>query len=427
MTIRDCPRDDLPPLTLARLAVYWAGINALWAGISAILAGRLQYESLVSPGTEGAALFRIFAAGALVGIAVQPVLAAISDHTVSRWGRRRPYIVAGATLDVVVLVGLAFAPSVLAIAALVLALQVCSQAAQGPYQGYVPDLVARGQFGLASGLIGLMIVIGNVMGYLIGAAAIALGAYRLATMSLGLVEFGAMALTVRAPVPEAPGEPRDGRSWWAIARASIDRELLRDRSFVCFVGSRLAVLTGAAILTNLAPFYLARSLGLEATSAGLILAGMLATVTVGTAIAVLPAARLSDRLGRRQVIVGACALGAGGLVACAAAPTLPIAFAGAAVFGIAMGAFLAVDWALLAGLVPRATAGRSMAISNLATGSAGVIGIALGGSAMDVVGGAARDGSGPRAALLLGAALLVGGGALLRGVREPGRQPLGRR
>ena len=101
--------------------------------------------------------------------------------------------------------------------------------------------------------------------------------------------------------------------------------------------------------------------------------------------------------------------------------SLPVAFAGAALFGVASGTFLAVDWALLSELVPRASSGRFMGISNVATGSAGILAVALGGTVMDAVGGPGRDQSGPRAALVLGAACFALGAVLLRPVREPGR------
>lgn len=62
-----------------------------------------------------------------------------------------------------------------------------------------------------------------------------------------------------------------------------------------------------------------------------------------------------------------------------------------------------------------------MGISNVATGSAGLLAVALGGTVMDLVGGPGRDPSGPRVALAVGAACFALGGLLLWPVREPGR------
>lgn len=416
------PAVALPTTTLVRLSVYWLGIMALWAGLSSILAGRLQFEGLVPAGTEGTALFQMMALGGVLSIVVQPTVGAISDHTVSRWGRRKPYIVAGSLADVVFLVGIATSNTVLAIAAFILVLQLSSNVAQGPYQGYVPDLVPARQVGLASGLIGLMLILGNVTGYVVGAVAIATGQYVLATIGLGVLEVATMAILVSGVREGGVTTPRGERSWAAVALSAWGRDLLRERDFMWFVGSRLLVLTGGSILTNLAPFYLGRSFGLGPAEAGTTMIALVGVVAVGTLASVLPAARLSDRRGRRPVIGFSCLLGAIGLLICATAPTIPVAFAGAALFGISSGTFLAVDWALLSELVPRTSSGRFMGISNVATGSAGVLAVALGGMVMDLVGGPGRDPSGPRVALAVGAICFGLGALLLWPVREPGRR-----
>src|SRR5207237_8875277 len=83
--------------------------------------------------------------------------------------------------------------------------------------------------------------------------------------------------------------------------------------------------------------------------------------------------------------------------------------------GIAVGAFLAVDWALMTDIVPKATSGRYMGISNVVTGAAGPIAIAIGGVAMDRVG--AFDFSlGPRGAFLFALVFYALGALLLRPV-----------
>ena len=74
--------------------------------------------------------------------------------------------------------------------------------------------------------------------------------------------------------------------------------------------------------------------------------------------------------------------------------------------------FLAVDWALMTDIIPKSSSGRYMGLSNVATASAGVLAIAVGGTVMDLVGGPGLDPSGPRAALWM-AVGLIGLGALL--------------
>jgi MFS family permease len=407
---------------LVLLGSYWLGLTAMWVGLGQLLAGRLEFEHLVAPGTEGASLLQITAAGTLLAAGLQPAIGTVSDHAGSRFGRRLPFIVAGSLADIVFLAGVALSSSVLSIAGFFLALQVSSNIAQAPYQGYVPDLVHRDQVGTASGIVGVMVILGNVVGFAVGAAGIASGQYVAAALALGLVELATVALLV-VGVREPPAEAasRGGRGWLAVARSAWGRDVLRRPGFVAAVGVRFALLTASATLVALAPFYLSRVFDMGPQTVGPVLLSLVACVGVGTLVATLPAARVSDRVGRRPVIWVACGLGGLGLLTCALAPTVPIAFAGAVGFGLAGGAFLAVDWAQISELVPRDAAGRFMGIANIATVTAALAATAVGGMVMDIIGGPSRAASGPRAALLFGVACFAVGALLLTRVPETRR------
>jgi MFS family permease len=420
------PTDSLPIGQLVRLSLYWLGLSSIFAGLSAILGGRLEFERLVPAGTEGSALFQMTVFGAVIAAIVQPTVGSLSDYTVSRWGRRKPYIVVGSVLDIAFLVGIATSSTVVTIAAFVALLQVSANMAQGPFQGYVPDLVPARQVGLASALVGLFQILGNVTGFAVGALAVASGQYAVATVALGGIEVVTM-LSVAVGVREGrPAKSRGGRSWARVARDAWGADVLRERSFIWLVGSRLFVLIGSGMLVNLAVFYLVRSLGLaEKSDAGQVYLAVAGLVAIMVLLTVVPAARASDRLGRKPVIYAACTVGACALAIVALAPSVPVALVGAALLGISTGSFLAVDWALMTDIIPKASSGRYMGTSNVATASSGVLATALGGRLMDVVGGLERLGSGPRAAMWLAVRCYVVGAILLHPVREPPRRAAG--
>ena len=73
--------------------------------------------------------------------------------------------------------------------------------------------------------------------------------------------------------------------------------------------------------------------------------------------------------------------------------------------GVASGTFLAVDWALMTDIIPKAASGRYMGISNIAVVAGGPFASVIGGGLIYVFGGAVRSGEGPRAAF--GAAILL--------------------
>ena len=422
------PTKPLPLAHLIRISMYWLGISAVWSGILDIVNNRLQYTGLVPKGSEGLGGLQIALAGTFIAILVQPTIGTISDYTMTRWGRRKPYIFIGAALDVVFLWGVATSNTLPAVAAFVTMLQFSSNFAQGPFQGYVPDLVPAKQVGLASGLIGLMAALGNVAGYAVSAVALVLSqtdpnAFVYGTMAIGLIEFLTM-LSVVLHVDEGKTvKPRAGKSWFAIAREAWGTDILRERSFLWLVGSRFCILTGAALYPIMATFYLAQVFGLDQRAAGDTKLILLGIVGLCVTLSVVPSSRLSDRIGRKKVIYGSCLAGAVGLGMGAVAPTLPVAMAGAALFAVAAGAFLAVDWALMSDIVPKASTGRYMGISNVATASAGTVALALGGAAvMDTVNHAFGYGTGPRAALGFGVVCYILGALLLKPVVERRRE-----
>ena len=536
------PTATLPNGQLVRLSLYWLGLSSVFTALAIILGGRILFEGLGDEAMKATTLFILSFMGTIIAVLVQPTVGSISDYTISRWGRRKPYIFIGSTLDIVFLLGIASSNTVIAIAAFMALLQFSANFAQGPFQGYIPDLVPDKQVGLASALVGLFQVLGTAAGFAIGAIAVATNNFWLGTMALGLLEFVTMlAVVIRVSEGRTP-KAREGRSWRSIAAEAWGTDILRERSFVWLVWSRWFVLMGMTMLTNFALFYFVQSFGIKQVDTGgpmlavlaatvlgnaagfaigaiavatnsfwlgtmalgalefvtmlavvirvnegrtpksragrswrsigaeawgtdilkersfvwlvwsrwFVLMGMnmlinfaifyfaqsfkmkqedtggpmlavLAATVVGTVIAVVPAARVSDRVGRKPVIYAACAVGAVGLGIVAVSPALPVTVFGGLIMGAGFGMFMAVDWALLTDLVPKASAGRYMGISNVATATAGLVGLAIGAVVIDVTNAVIGEGVGPRIAIGLSVPLLAIGALLLRPVEEPQR------
>jgi MFS family permease len=417
------PTHRLPLTHLARLSAYWLGLTAIDAAVGLFVQNRVQFGGLVDPLEVGRTLFLVTVGGAIVSIIVQPTVGYISDFTTSRWGRRKPFIVVGSLLDVVFLLGIAYSNTLIAMAALIILLSFSTNTARGPFQGYVPDLVPDDQVGMASGLVGLMQILGNVTGFLLGSVAAIAGNLPLALVAVAIVELIAMTSVVWRVGKGEPPRSREGRSWARIARETWATDILADRSYVYLVASRLFFLTGGGILVNVVIAYLNQVHGLDQDAANGANIMLLGIVVVANCLAIIPASRLSDRIGRKPVIYGSCAIGAAGVGLAAIAPSVPIALVGGGLFGASAGMFLAVDWALMTDIIPKASSGRYMGLSNVATGASAPISIALGGVIIDVVNTAAGGvGPGPRAAYLVGAALYVVAALLLRPVVEPRRR-----
>lgn len=415
------PTKLLPISHLLRISAYWLGLTAIDAAVTQFNVNRLEFDGWVPTDEVGRTLFLIGVGGAIVGIIIQPTVGYISDFTTSRWGRRKPYIVFGSILDLVFLAGIASANTVLALAAFVLLLQLSTNTARGPFQGYVPDLVAERQVGLASGLVGLMNIVGNVAGFGLIVLAVNLHALPLGLVAVAVLELLTMASVVLRVDKGLPPRPRRGRSWLTIAREAWATDILHERSYVWLLVSRLLFLTGGGMLANFVTIYLRRVWSMGQVEANNWYLVVLAFVVTASVIAVVPASRLSDRIGRKATIYGACAIGGTGIALAAAAPAIPVALIGGALFGAASGTFLAVDWALMTDIIPRASAGRYMGLSNVATGASSPLSTAIGGVVLDLVTSAGGFEVGPRVVFALGVVLFAAAAVTLRPVVEPRR------
>src|SRR6478672_2123808 len=250
------PTALLPIPQLVRISLYWLGLTAIDAAVGLFITNRLEFDHFVPQENVGTTLFLVGIGGSIVGIIVQPTVGAISDYTVSRWGRRKPYIVFGSLLDLVFLAGIATANNVLILGVFVSLLAISTNIARGPFQGYVPDLIAERQVGMASALVGLMQILGNVTGFLLVTIAVSLHRMEFAIAAVAIVELLTMAAVVIRVSPGLPPLDRGGRSWAAIARTAWGTDILRERSYVWLVVSRLFFLMGGAMLVNLVITYL---------------------------------------------------------------------------------------------------------------------------------------------------------------------------
>ena len=378
------PAKALPLWMLVQLSLYWLGLSLIFSALDTVILPE-RFTGLVEAGSVNLAVGVLSFCGAVVAIIVQPTIGSISDYTMSRWGRRKPYIIIGSSLDVLFLAGLAMSNAFLTITAFYMLLQFSSNFAQGPFQGYVPDLVPAPQVGIASALVGIMSVIGPVTGVIIASIPLKLAAagqtpdFTLVTIALGIIELTTAIVTVISVDEGRVAKDRRGRSWGAIALETWGRDVLRERSFVYLVASRLFILAGVAMFVREADLFLNYALGFSADERGTWVQIAALVLGVSVVLVCLPAARLSDRLGRKPLIFAACAIGAVGSAIVLIAPSVQLAIVGGIVIGMAAGTFVAVDWALMSDIIPKADSGRYMGLSNVATGLAGTVAVASAG------------------------------------------------
>ena len=399
------PTEVLPLRQLLQLSVYWFGINSIMGGLGVVV--QKQIPALVAAPWDGPAIAFQSVVTMLMAAAIQPTIGMLSDHTISRWGRRKPYIAIGATLDVLFLIGIGMSNSYLALVTFLIAVQFSSNFAQGPFQGYIPDLVPQKQVALASALVGIMQTGGFVLGTIVITYGVTSGEYLLPLVFLGLIELATAIGTILWVREGRAARDRGGRSWRQIARSAWATDILAEKSFLNLVVSRLMFLAGINMLLGFYILFMERSLGLTTEQEGVWIPVTSGTVALLTLISTIPSAKLSDRVGRKPVIYAACAIGALGMAVTAVAPSIQVFVLGVVAIGVASGTFLAVDWALMTDIIPKAASGRYMGISNIAVVAGGPFASVIGGTLIFFFGGEVRSGDGPRAAFAAAIALFA--------------------
>ena len=96
-------------------------------------------------GADEASLPLLWLAGPLTGLLVQPLIGAMSDRTVSRWGRRTPYFLIGALLCSLGLLLMPMSPTLWFAAGLLWILDAANNVTMEPYRAYVSDRLDESQ------------------------------------------------------------------------------------------------------------------------------------------------------------------------------------------------------------------------------------------------------------------------------------------
>jgi maltose/moltooligosaccharide transporter len=99
-------------------------------------------------GADEGSLPLLWLAGPITGLLVQPIVGAMSDRTVSRWGRRTPYFLIGAILCSLGLLLMPFSPTLWFAAGLLWILDAANNVTMEPYRAYVSDRLNKDQHSL---------------------------------------------------------------------------------------------------------------------------------------------------------------------------------------------------------------------------------------------------------------------------------------
>src|SRR6266852_6618053 len=149
--------------------VFWVANNFHWQALLAIVIPSMVAKFL-GDAHKDINLTLVVAWGTLVAVVVNPLVGAISDYATFRMGRRRPFMIIGTILNVIVLIAFAFSPALpsgillFMLALLFLLLQFSNNLANSPWSAIIADNVPTQQRGVTAGFNGLFTLLGTIVG-----------------------------------------------------------------------------------------------------------------------------------------------------------------------------------------------------------------------------------------------------------------------
>ncbi|WP_052367280.1 MFS transporter [Mycetocola saprophilus] len=321
----------------------------VWGATASLLLS-LQIQE-IDPDKKETNLSLVLTVGAFCAMIAQPLAGLVSDRTRSRFGPRAPWIVGGALVGGLALVGMGLGTTVWQIMIAWIAVQIAYNFAQGPLSAVMPDRVPSALRGTFSAIIGLGLMLGMVGGQMVGSLFAR-------NIPVGYVFFAGIALVVLTlfvalnPDRDNRERPRDPFDLKVFLGGFWVNPIKHPDFFWAFTG-RLLLNAGYLMVSTYMIFILQEYIGVSKERAIELTPQFALLSMAALLVSTLVAGPLSDRLRRRRVFV---MVSAGFLALALLIPLLMPNEGGMALFslvsGFGFGIFQSVDTALISEVLP---------------------------------------------------------------------------
>ena len=376
----------------AALSAFWFGSNFLWIPLTTVLM-QSRIDLVVPKGQQNTAIGVALGLGGILAMTVPPLVGAWSDRLNTRFGRRRPIMVAGSVLTVPGLIVIAFANNYPEVLIGVLIIQFFFNGAGAAYAGIIPDVVPAQEVGKASGFLATMTQLGIGAGLGVTGA---IGGGAASYLIMGAVALLSLVPTVWAAQGEGstPVVPHPRRPLGETVSEFL--RPLHEGDFAWVVFTRFMISSGiTAVLYFLLNFF--RDVVLPPHSNASSFTSNWELVVVATAIPFgFFGGQISDRIHRRKIFVylSGAAQAFVALVFIVFYPSaVPLVFALGVAYGVGYGLYFAVDWALAVDTLPDPKASaKDMGLFHIALTLPQAIIPFFGGPLIDALNGAHGNG-----------------------------------
>ncbi len=362
-------RGWIASLGLASLGMWMASYTPL----QVLLPTQLQD---ITPGHKIVALAIVSGVGAIASGLATPVAGALSDRTTRKYalgrmnGRRHRWTLGMALLAALSLVILGLQHTVLGVTLLWVLFSAFQNGEYASLSAAIPDHVPVRQRATVAGWVGMPQALGLVVGTIVVVDVFTTVISGYLALAVLLAVF-TLPFVLRSPDYPLEAEHREPLSWRQLARAFwISPRAYPDFAWAWvtrFLAS-LAIAMGTLYLLYFLrdQIHYAQLFPGKKAADGLLI--LIVIYTAGVVVTAIVGGMISDRLGRRKIIV---TIG-GGLMGAAAllltfVETWDAAIGAAVLFGVGFGAYLAVDQALITQVLPAAAdRAKDLGVINIA-------------------------------------------------------------
>lgn len=343
---------------------------AAWFGISLVLstlggAAIPKVFAFLDDETKGVNLSIVAAVGGIVVIAITPLFGRLSDRTMSKLGKRRPWILGGALAGMAGVVALAFSSELWQVIVGWAIVQTGFGATNAAVHALLADQIPtriRARVSAAAS-------VANALALILGALMIAAlpndmqWTWFIVPGVLGTLFSVLLFFRLHDIVrTDKPGPWR-----WADVLSTYWLNPVKYRDFFWAWACRLFVTMSIFTVSTYMLFFIIDRLDVPLADASGVFATVLIAFTLTSVLTTVVFGWISDRTGRRKAIVWVSALlSAGGLIFAAIAPDLAAFMVAMMFVGAAQGAFISVDIAMMTEVLPNFDeAGKDLGIVSL--------------------------------------------------------------
>jgi MFS family permease len=349
----------------------------------AIVGIAVKVNTIVPEAERTSAVAVVAGFGAAAAFLANVLFGRFSDRTTSRWGRRRPWIIGGTVVMTVAFVVMALGANVTTVTIGWFLAQAGANAAFAPFVATLADQVPKFQRGKLAAALGMAQNLGIYGGTLV--AQFFQGNLLVMFVGPAVLAIGAMIVyAFILPDQVLPTKPprMSAREWFQTFWVSP----LKYPDFALAWWSRFLITLATFMFTTFRLFYMQDRIGLEeANAVGAVSTGVL-IYTVVLLITSPIAGWISDRTGRRKMLVaGSTLVFAIGTLMLTQASDVSHFYAVEAVLGLAYGIYVGVDLALVVDVLPNPDdSGKDLGVFNMANAMPQTLAPALGGALLAV-------------------------------------------